>query len=56
MLSLWKVVPEEPQAHGTILLHEAGVSKGQKGCLETEKDEGRSGISIEPENKQQSLV
>ena len=51
MLSLWKVFSEKPQAHGTILLHETGVSKGQEGYLETEKDEGRSGISIEPENQ-----
>lgn len=56
MLALCKIFSEEPEAQGTILLHEAGVSKGQESCMEKEKDERRSGIQIEPKNKQQSLV
>ena len=52
MLALWPFFSEEPKAHGSILLHEARLSKGQEGCLEEEKDEGRSGIQIESENEQ----
>ena len=51
MLALRPFFSEEPEAQESELLHEAGVSKGEEGCLEEEKNEGRSGIQIESENE-----